>query len=46
MRSNKVSQDYLPKLIPEKKGSRDFNAKNLYDGVAAETKRVNILTLM
>ena len=39
----KVSQDYLLKLIQEKKASRNFNAENLYHGVAAGTKRTNIL---
>ena len=39
----KVSQDCLLKLVEEKNTSRDFNAKNLYHGVAAGTKRTNIL---
>ena len=42
-KSKKVSQDYLLKLVQEKKTSRDFNAENLYHGVAAGTKRTNIL---
>ena len=41
--SKKVSQDQLLKLVQEKKTSRDFNAENLYHGVAAGTKRTNIL---
>ena len=45
-KSKKVSQDYLLKLVQEKKASRDFNAENLYHGVAAGIKRENILTLM
>ena len=45
-KSKKVSQDYLLKLIQEKKASRDFNAENHYHGVAAGTKRANILALM
>ena len=45
-KSKKVSQDYLLKLVQEKKTSRDFNAENLYHGVAAGTKRENILALM
>ena len=45
-KSKKVSQDYLLKLVQEKKASRDFNAENLYHGVAAATKRENILALM
>ena len=45
-KSKKVSQDYLLKLVPEKKVSRDFNAENLYQDVAAGTKRANILALM
>ena len=45
-KSKKVSQDYLLKLVQEKKTSRGFNAENLYHGVAAGTKRVNILALM
>ena len=45
-KSKKVSQDYLLKLVQEKKASRDFNAENLYHGVAAGTKRENILALM
>ena len=45
-KSKKVSQDYLLKLVQEKKASRDFNAENLYHGVAAGTKRGNILALM
>ena len=30
-------------MVQEKKTSRDFNAENLYHGVAAGTKRTNIL---
>ena len=45
-KSKKVSQDQLLKLVQEKKTSRDFNAENLYHGVAAGTKRENILALM
>ena len=45
-KSKKVSQDYLLKLVQEKKASRDFNAENRYHGVAAGTKRANILALM
>ena len=45
-KSKKVSQDLLLKLIQEKKASRDFNVENLYYGVAAGTKRPNILALM
>ena len=45
-KSKKVSQDYLLKLVQERKASRDFNAENLYHGVAAGTKRANILALM
>ena len=41
-----VSQDFLLNLVQEKKDSRDFNAENLYHGVAAGTKRENILALM
>ena len=41
-----VSQDFLLNLVQEKKASRDFNAENLYHGVAAGTKRKNILALM
>ena len=36
-KNKKVSQDYLLKLVQEKKTSRDFNAENLYYGVAAGT---------
>ena len=39
-------QDYLQKLLQEKKASRDFNAENIYHGVAAGTKRANVLALM
>ena len=42
-KSKKVSQDYLLKLVQEKKTFRDFNTENLYHGVAAGTKRTNIL---
>ena len=42
-KSKKVSQDYLLKLVQEKKTSRDFNAEKLYHGVAAGTKRTNVL---
>ena len=42
-KSKKVSQDYLLKLVQEKKTSRDFNAENLSHGVDAGTKRTNIL---
>ena len=45
-KSKKVSQDYLLKLVQEKKTSRDFNAESLYHGVAAGTKRTNVLALM
>ena len=45
-KSKKVSQVYLLKLVQVKKDSQDFNAENLYHGVAAGTKRENILTLM
>ena len=45
-KSKKVTQDYLLKLVREKKASRDFNAENLCDGVAAGTIRANILALM
>ena len=45
-KSKKVSQDYLLCSVQEKKASRDFNAENLYHGVAAGTKRANILALM
>ena len=45
-KSKKVSQDYLLKLVQERKASRDFNAENLYHGVAAGTKKANILALM
>ena len=41
-----VSQDFLLNLVQEKKASRDFNAENLYHGVAAGTKSENILALM
>ena len=44
-KSKKFSQDDLLKLV-ENKASRDFNAENLYHGVAAGTKRANILALM
>ena len=37
-KSMKVSQDYLLKLVQEKKTSRDFNAENLYHGVLLEPK--------
>ena len=37
----------LPQMtVQEKKASQDFNAENLYHGVAAGTKRENILALM
>ena len=42
-KSKKVSQDYLLKLVQEKKTSWDFNAENLYHAVAAGIKRTNIL---
>ena len=42
-KSKKVSQDYLLNLAQEKKTPRDFNAEKLYHGVAAGTKRTNIL---
>ena len=45
-KSKKVSQGYLLKLVQEKKASRDFNEKTLYYGVAAGTKKANILSLM
>ena len=45
-KNKKVSQYYLLKLVQEKKASRDFNAENLYHGVAAGTKRENIIALM
>ena len=45
-KSKKVSQDYLLKLVQEKKTSRDFNAENLYHGVAVGTKRTNILVAL
>ena len=45
-KSKKVSQDYLLKLVQEKKASGDFNAENLYHCVNAGTKRANILALM
>ena len=45
-KGKKVSQDYLLKLVQEKKASRDFNAENLYHGVAVGTKRETILALM
>ena len=45
-KSKKVSHDYLLKLAQEKKASRDFNVQNFYHGVAARTKRENILALM
>ena len=45
-KSKKVSQDYLLKLVQEKKVSQDFNGENHYYGVAAGTKRANILALM
>ena len=45
-KSKKVSQVYLLKLVQVKKASQDFNAENLYHGVAAGTKRENIPTLM
>ena len=45
-KSKKVSKVYLLKLVQVKKASQDFNAENLYHGVAAGTKRENILTLM
>ena len=45
-KSKKVSQDYLLKLVQEKEASRNFNAENLCHGVAARTKRGNILALM
>ena len=45
-KSKKVSQDYLLKLVHEKKASRYFNAENLHHGVAAGTKKANILALM
>ena len=44
-KSKKVSQDFLLKLVQEKK-ARDFNAESLYHGVAAGTKRANILASM
>ena len=34
-KSKKVSQDFLLTLVQVKKASRDFNAENLYQGVAA-----------
>ena len=46
VKSKKVSQGYSLKLFQEKKASRDFNAENLHHGVAAGTKRANILALM
>ena len=45
-KAKKVSQDYLLKLLQENKASRDFNAENLHHGVAAGTKKANILALM
>ena len=45
-KSKKVSQDFLLKLVQEKKASRGFNAESLYHGVAAGTKRANILASM
>ena len=42
-KSEKVSQDYLLELVQEKRTSRDFNAEELYHGVAAGTKRTNIV---
>ena len=46
-KSKKVRQNFLLKLVQEKKDSRDFNAENLYHGVAARTKRgASILALM
>ena len=44
-KSKKVSQDFLLKLVQEKK-ARGFNAESLYHGVAAGTKRANILASM
>ena len=45
-KSKNVSQDFLLTLVQVKKASRDFNAENLYHGVAAGTKRANIPALM
>ena len=45
-KTKKVSQDYWPKLVQENKASRDFNAENLYHGVAAGIKKASILALM
>ena len=45
-KSKKVSQDYLLKLVQEKKASWDCNEGNLYYGVAPGNKRANILALM
>ena len=45
-KTKKVSQDFLLKLVQEKRASWDFNAENLYHGVAAGTKKAKILALM
>ena len=45
-KGKKISQDYLLKLFQGKKASRSFNSENLYHGVAAGTKKANILALM
>ena len=45
-KSKKVSKDYLLKVVQEKKVSRHFNRESRYYGVAAGTKRANILALM
>ena len=44
--SNKVSQDYLLKLVQEVNASQDFNGESLYHVVATGTKRANILAIM
>ena len=45
VKSKKVSQDYLLKLVQEKISSRDLNAGNLQNNIAAGTKRVNTFAL-
>ena len=43
---SKVSEDYLLKLVQEKKASRDYSAENLYHGLSTGKGRDNILALM
>ena len=42
-KSKKTSQDYVLKLVQEKKASRDFNAQVLYHGVGAGTTSTKFL---